>query len=97
MYLLFRSLVSYSSSASTSEQVSKTYLLRLALADFENPGVILSTAFCHLLGDAFKALDKPPVREHYGRIGKWTGLIMYLVQVHIFADADILCVVSPRY
>ncbi|KAF8736451.1 hypothetical protein AX14_000320 [Amanita brunnescens Koide BX004] len=47
-------------------------------------GVILSTAFCHLLEDAFKSLDKPPVKEHYGKIGKWTGLIILSSLLAIF-------------
>ena len=39
-------------------------------------GVILSTAFCHLLQDAFESLTKPDVQKRYNNIGRWTGLIM---------------------
>ncbi|KAK2462410.1 hypothetical protein APHAL10511_005716 [Amanita phalloides] len=47
-------------------------------------GVILSTAFCHLLDDAFEALNKPLVKERYGKIGKWTGLIILSSLLAIF-------------
>ena len=59
--------------------IDNPHLVRLAPTNSENPGVILSTAFCHLLEDAFVSLDKPPVKEHYGKIGKCTGLIMYFL------------------
>ncbi|KAH8829475.1 Zinc/iron permease [Flagelloscypha sp. PMI_526] len=39
-------------------------------------GVILSTAFNHLLQEAFESLLDPLVNERYHHIGKWTGLIM---------------------
>ncbi|KAI4526818.1 hypothetical protein K525DRAFT_179462, partial [Schizophyllum commune Loenen D] len=38
--------------------------------------VILSTAFCHLLQDAFESLTKPDVQKRYNNVGRWTGLIM---------------------
>lgn len=38
-------------------------------------GVILSTAFVHLLQDAFDRLQDPQVKE-YTDIGRWTGLIV---------------------
>lgn len=79
----------YSSSESTLEQVSTAQTIRLAPTNSEHPGVILSTAFCHLLEDAFKSLDKPPVKEHYGKIGKWTGLIMSASLFASFTSADI--------
>ena len=40
-------------------------------------GVILSTAFVHLLQDAFKSLNSHHVRE-VSRIGDWTGLIVWV-------------------
>ncbi|KAG5351651.1 hypothetical protein C0989_005423 [Termitomyces sp. Mn162] len=39
-------------------------------------GVILATAFCHLLPDAFASLQKPDVDRTYNGISKWTGLII---------------------
>jgi zinc transporter 1/2/3 len=39
-------------------------------------GVILATAFLHLLDDAFRSLRSPVVENKYGKIGKWTGLVM---------------------
>ncbi|PPR05016.1 hypothetical protein CVT24_010209 [Panaeolus cyanescens] len=39
-------------------------------------GVILATAFLHLLDDAFKSLQDPIVSRKYGHVGKWTGLII---------------------
>jgi len=42
-------------------------------------GVILATAFIHLLPDSFTALLHKSVEEKYGKIGKWTGLIMYVL------------------
>ena len=38
-------------------------------------GVILSTAFVHLLQDAFKALQKPIVNERWS-VGNWAGMIV---------------------
>jgi len=40
-------------------------------------GVILSTAFVHLLQDAFKSLNSHHVRE-VSKIGDWTGLIVWV-------------------
>jgi hypothetical protein len=39
-------------------------------------GVILATAFIHLLDDAFRSLQSKVVEEHYGKMGHRTGLIM---------------------
>lgn len=39
-------------------------------------GVILATAFLHLLDDAFRSLRNPAVEHRYGKLGKWTGLVM---------------------
>ncbi|KAF8814553.1 Zinc/iron permease [Phlegmacium glaucopus] len=39
-------------------------------------GVILATAFIHLLDDAFRSLQNPLVKIRYGNVGKWTGLII---------------------
>jgi hypothetical protein len=38
-------------------------------------GVILSTAFVHLLQDAFDRLQDPQVKQ-YTDVGRWTGLIV---------------------
>ena len=38
-------------------------------------GVILSTAFVHLLQDAFKALQNPVVNAEW-KVGDWAGLIV---------------------
>ncbi|KAM5540069.1 hypothetical protein V8D89_006209 [Ganoderma adspersum] len=46
-------------------------------------GVILSTAFVHLLQDSFKALQKPIVNERW-RIGDFTGLIVLISLLIIF-------------
>jgi hypothetical protein len=53
-------------------------------------GVILSTAFVHLLQDAFEALLDPEVKRMSG-VGEWAGLLVY--------DSISLCsenVHSPR-
>ncbi|KAF9072499.1 ZIP zinc transporter-domain-containing protein [Rhodocollybia butyracea] len=39
-------------------------------------GVILSTAFCHLLQDSFEALMSNAVKSHYPGVGKRTGFII---------------------
>lgn len=39
-------------------------------------GVILATAFIHLLPDSFHALLSESVSEMYGDVGRWVGLIM---------------------
>lgn len=45
------------------------------LAFILSKGVILSTAFVHLLQDAFDRLQDPQVKR-YTNIGHWTGLIV---------------------
>ncbi|TFK38474.1 ZIP zinc transporter-domain-containing protein [Crucibulum laeve] len=47
-------------------------------------GVILATAFIHLLSDAFESLQRPVVKEQYHNIGKWTGLIILSSLLIIF-------------
>ncbi|KAI0248541.1 Zinc/iron permease [Lactifluus subvellereus] len=46
-------------------------------------GVILSTAFVHLLQDAFERLQDPEVKQRTG-IGRWTGLIVLCSLLVIF-------------
>ncbi|EMD35745.1 hypothetical protein CERSUDRAFT_84842 [Gelatoporia subvermispora B] len=46
-------------------------------------GVILSTAFVHLLQDAFETLRNPEVRERW-RIGNWVGLLVLGSLLSIF-------------
>ncbi|KAF8641634.1 hypothetical protein AX16_009860 [Volvariella volvacea WC 439] len=47
-------------------------------------GVILSTAFCHLLQDAFELLQRPLVKEFHPGLGRWTGLIILGSLLSIF-------------
>ncbi|SJL13618.1 uncharacterized protein ARMOST_17064 [Armillaria ostoyae] len=47
-------------------------------------GVILSTAFCHLLQDSFEALQNPLVAESYGKVGDQCGLIILGSLLSIF-------------
>jgi len=47
-------------------------------------GVIITTAFCHLLQDAFESLQNQAVRERYHRIGDQTGLIILSSLLLIF-------------
>jgi len=42
-------------------------------------GVILATAFIHLLDDAFRSLQSKKVAERYGKLGKYTGSIMFVI------------------
>ena len=42
-------------------------------------GVILATAFIHLLDDAFRSLQSKAVEERYGKMGHRTGLIMCVI------------------
>ncbi|CAL1702639.1 unnamed protein product [Somion occarium] len=46
-------------------------------------GVILSTAFVHLMQDAFESLYHPLVKARWG-VGRWTGLIMLCSLLTIF-------------
>ncbi|RPD58203.1 Zinc/iron permease [Lentinus tigrinus ALCF2SS1-7] len=46
-------------------------------------GVILSTAFVHLLQDAFKALQDPIVNERW-KVGHWAGMIVLCSLLSIF-------------
>ena len=41
-------------------------------------GVILSTAFVHLLQDAFKALHDPVVNKTW-KVGHWAGPVVYVL------------------
>ncbi|KAJ7106567.1 Zinc/iron permease [Mycena epipterygia] len=47
-------------------------------------GVILSTAFCHLLQDAFENLQSPVVDKVYPKIGQQTGFIIMSSLLLIF-------------
>ncbi|KAF8882996.1 Zinc/iron permease [Infundibulicybe gibba] len=47
-------------------------------------GVILSTAFCHLLQDAFESLQHASIKKFYHGIGKWTGAIILGSLLFIF-------------
>lgn len=80
-----------SSSENILELVRVMYLRLLAclamLTQWGCVGVILSTAFGHLLPDAFDSLRDKTVRERYPNIEKWTGMIMY-VPLLIFTHAQ---------
>ncbi|KAJ7208022.1 Zinc/iron permease [Mycena pura] len=47
-------------------------------------GVILSTAFCHLLQDSFEHLQSPAVKQQYPGVGNQTGLIILSSLLLIF-------------
>ncbi|KAJ7039059.1 Zinc/iron permease [Mycena alexandri] len=47
-------------------------------------GVILSTAFCHLLQDSFEHLQDPKIKKEYPSVGKQTGLIILSSLLLIF-------------
>jgi hypothetical protein len=48
-------------------------------------GVILSTAFVHLLQDAFESLLDLQVHQRWPQVGSWAGRIMYvLLHVRVF-------------
>ncbi|KAJ7074619.1 Zinc/iron permease [Mycena amicta] len=47
-------------------------------------GVILSTAFCHLLQDSFEHLQNPILKKAYPRVGSQTGLIILSSLLLIF-------------
>ncbi|KAJ7666892.1 Zinc/iron permease [Mycena polygramma] len=47
-------------------------------------GVILSTAFCHLLQDSFEHLQDPKMKKEYPRVGQNTGLIILSALLLIF-------------
>ncbi|KAF7328878.1 Zip-like iron-zinc transporter [Mycena venus] len=47
-------------------------------------GVILSTAFCHLLQDSFEHLQNPTLKKEYPGVGKNTGLIILSSLLLIF-------------
>ena len=60
-------------------------------------GVILSTAFCHLLQDAFESLTKPDVQKRYNNVGRWTGLIMCVHCVwHVDRSLTVWAIVLAR-
>jgi hypothetical protein len=80
-------------SESTLAQVCSAF--RIPTPPIDSPkGVILSTAFVHLLQDAFDRLQDPQVKQ-YTSIGRWTGLIVQ-VQPHIgFTDKLMILTASP--
>ncbi|KAF9483627.1 Zinc/iron permease [Pholiota conissans] len=47
-------------------------------------GVILATAFIHLLDDAFRSLQSAKVEHNYPGLGKWTGFIILASLLSIF-------------
>ncbi|KAF7290600.1 Zip-like iron-zinc transporter [Mycena indigotica] len=47
-------------------------------------GVILSTAFCHLLQDSFEHLQNPILKKKYPKVGEQTGLIILSSLLFIF-------------
>ncbi|KXN84903.1 Zinc-regulated transporter 2 [Leucoagaricus sp. SymC.cos] len=47
-------------------------------------GVILATAFIHLLQDSFEALQKRQVKEYFDHVGEYTGLIILASLLSIF-------------
>jgi len=63
-------------------------------------GVILATAFIHLLDDAFRSLQSKTVEERYGKMGHRTGLIMCVITTPGFPDMKLTFFsrsVLPRY
>jgi hypothetical protein len=57
-------------------------------------GVILSTAFVHLLQDAFDRLHDPQVKQ-YTNIGRWTGLIVQVQPLIWSTDILMIFTASP--
>ena len=72
-------LGSYFSLENTSEQVSD-HLFLTPVQFLTISGVILSTAFVHLLQDAFEALNNPVLRSR-SKIGNYTGLIVCVPRI----------------
>ncbi|KAG8694222.1 hypothetical protein FRC09_009989 [Ceratobasidium sp. 395] len=48
---------------------------------FFGTGVILATAFIHLLKDAFENMAKAKLNQRWGRYESWPGLVMYVVSI----------------
>ncbi|KAF9788404.1 Zinc/iron permease [Thelephora terrestris] len=74
--------VSFPYVSSNTTHISLPHILFFVGKHF-GTGVILSTAFVHLLQDAFKSLNNRSVRE-ISNIGDWTGLIVLASLLTIF-------------
>ena len=73
---------------------SAHYIMALSIPLIDSfKGVILSTAFVHLLQDAFDRLQDPQVKQ-YTDIGRWTGLI---VQVHPLVESTYIFMIFTVY
>jgi len=85
MFVLFAVSLFASSLPTISKRVSYLRLPKIVffIGKHFGTGVILSTAFVHLLQDSFRNLDDPAVRAHWN-IGNWTGLIVLGSLLSIF-------------
>lgn len=62
------------------QNLSKFKQALIVRAD-QSTGVILSTAFVHLLQDAFSTLQNPAVKKRWPLVGHWVGLIVYVLSI----------------
>ncbi|KAH6910747.1 ZIP zinc transporter-domain-containing protein [Coprinopsis sp. MPI-PUGE-AT-0042] len=82
--ILAVSLVAVSFPAISSSGLVRIPDLLFFIGKHLGTGVILATAFIHLLPDSFDALLSRAVRDRYGNVGKWTGLIILASLLAIF-------------
>ncbi|KAF5339692.1 hypothetical protein D9758_014875 [Tetrapyrgos nigripes] len=75
--------VSFPSLSQTSKHISIPKILFFIGKHF-GTGVILSTAFCHLLQDAFENLTSELVKREYPGVGEQTGFIILGSLIAIF-------------
>ncbi|EFI26579.1 hypothetical protein CC1G_15793 [Coprinopsis cinerea okayama7 len=82
--ILAASLVAVSFPAISGSGLIRTPDLLFFIGKHLGTGVILATAFIHLLPDSFCALLSDAVKKEYGDVGKWTGLIILASLLAIF-------------
>lgn len=85
MVVLFAVSLFASSLPTLSKRISFLRLPKIVffLGKHFGTGVILSTAFVHLLQDGFRNLDDPAVKARW-KVGHWTGLIILGSLLSIF-------------
>jgi hypothetical protein len=63
---------------SIADALVTEHLRELNCRSAGHTGVILSTAFCHLLQEGMESLMSPEVKKYWPKVGQWRGIIMYV-------------------
>lgn len=80
LVILVVSMIAVSFPAVSSSGLLRIPNLLFFIGKHFGTGVILATAFVHLLPDSFSSLLDKRVEREYGNVGKWVGLLMYVYE-----------------